>query len=240
LAPSTSKLILRLTVSVITNISLYALAPFLSARTIHWWRAWAVIGLILFGSAWAIGDLYRSYRSVLEERLKPLFQKGQPVADRVLVSLFFATYMGLVVFIPLDVFRLRLLGKTGIVFSSLGLLLMVLGWWIAQLSLRENTFASVVVRHPQEGQQSVIDTGVYSVVRHPLYVGGLILVVGMPLWLESYAAFLLAVVPLGVISVRILFEERFLRKELPRYDAYAQKVRYRLIPFSGECPPRGF
>jgi len=89
--------------------------------------------------------------------------------------------MGLGVFIPLDVFCLHLVGKPGIVGSSLGLLLMVLGWWIARLSLRDDAFASVVVRHPQEGQQRVIDTGVYSVVRHPLYVGGLILVVGMPL-----------------------------------------------------------
>jgi protein-S-isoprenylcysteine O-methyltransferase Ste14 len=77
----------------------------------------------------------------------------------------------------------------------------------------------------------VVDSGVYGVVRHPLYAGTLPLMVGMPLWLESYAAALLAVVPIGTLVVRILIEERFLRRELKGYDAYMKKVRYRLIPY---------
>ena len=59
---------------------------------------------------------------------------------------------------------------------------------------------------------------------------GLLVFVGQPLWLESYAATALAALPVGLLVLRILAEERFLRRELPGYAAYAERVRYRLIP----------
>ncbi len=68
------------------------------------------------------------------------------------------------------------------------------------------------------------------VVRHPMYAGFIPMVVGPALWLESYAAALLAIVPIVVLAVRSVFEERFLKRELKGYDAYTEKVRYRLIP----------
>jgi protein-S-isoprenylcysteine O-methyltransferase Ste14 len=64
-----------------------------------------------------------------------------------------------------------------------------------------------------------------------MYSGFVPMVVGPALWLQSYAAALLAILPIGVLAVRSLFEERFLKRELKGYDAYIQKVRYRLIPF---------
>jgi protein-S-isoprenylcysteine O-methyltransferase Ste14 len=63
-----------------------------------------------------------------------------------------------------------------------------------------------------------------------MYTGTVLLLVGMPLWLESYAAALLASIPIGLLAVRIVFEERFLRRELNGYEAYTGRVRYRLIP----------
>jgi len=139
------------------------------------------------------------------------------------------SFYGLLVFIPLDVFRFHLMGAPGVLVSSLGLAAVVVGWWIAYLALRENSFATTVVKHPE--QQTVVDTGVYGVVRHPMYAGGILLLVGMPLWLESYAGALLALVPTGLVVVRALLEERFLRRELNGYEAYTRWVRYRLVPF---------
>ena len=98
-------------------------------------------------------------------------------------------------------------------------------------ALETNAFATTVVRHQVERGHTVVDRGVYGVVRHPMYAGAVLLLVGMPLWLESYAAALLAGVPIATLAVRILFEEQFLRRELQGYDAYAERVRYRLIPF---------
>jgi protein-S-isoprenylcysteine O-methyltransferase Ste14 len=87
------------------------------------------------------------------------------------------------------------------------------------------------VRLQEERDQRVIDTGVYAVVRHPMYTGFAPFAIGPALWLESYTAALLAIVPIAVLAVRRVFEERFLRQKLKGYESYTEKVRYRLIPF---------
>jgi protein-S-isoprenylcysteine O-methyltransferase Ste14 len=189
------------------------------------------LGVVFIGTVGAVVSLSRDHESLLKERLKPPIQKGQPLADKIVLVLFLATFFGLIVSIPLDVFRFHLMGKPGTLVSSLGLALLIAGWWIAYLGLRENAFAALAVKHQEERRQTVIDTGVYSIVRHPMYAGGALLMVGIPLWLESYPAALLASVPIATVALRILFEERFLRRELKGYDAYTQRVRYRLIPF---------
>jgi protein-S-isoprenylcysteine O-methyltransferase Ste14 len=108
--------------------------------------------------------------------------------------------------------------------------LIVAGWWIIALVFRENSFAAPVVKHQAERQHKVVDTGVYSVVRHPMYAGIFIFNVGIASWLESYAGAIAALVPMAFLAVRIVFEERFLRQQLTGYQAYREKVRYRLIP----------
>jgi protein-S-isoprenylcysteine O-methyltransferase Ste14 len=223
--------ILKLIASIIFNVAIFAVLLFLPAATLDWWRAWLFIGVVFIGTAGAMVSLSRDHEGLLKERLKPPIQKGQPLADKIIVVLYLAAFSGLVIFIPLDVFRFHLMGKPGTLVSSLGLALLVAGWWIAYLALRENAFAALVVKYQEERQQTVIDTGVYSIVRHPLYAGDALLMVGIPLWLESYPAALLASVPIATVALRILAEERFLRRELKGYDAYTQKVRYRLIPF---------
>ncbi|MGH7863589.1 MAG: methyltransferase family protein, partial [Candidatus Binataceae bacterium] len=158
-------------------------------------------------------------------------QEGQPVADRIVVVLFIVTFAGAIVFIPLDVFRFHLLAQPGVILSTLGLLMFGAGWLLISLAFRENTFAAPVVKYQKERRQTVIDSGVYSVVRHPMYSSAALLLVGMSLWLESYAAALLSVIPIVLLAVRIIYEERFLRQALDGYDAYIRRVRFRLIPF---------
>jgi len=101
---------------------------------------------------------------------------------------------------------------------------------IMPLAMKVNPFAVPVVRLQEERHQRVIDTA-YAVVRHPMYAGFVPMVVGPALWLGSYMAASLAIVPITVLAVRSVFEERFPKRELKGYDAYAEKVRYRLIPF---------
>jgi len=212
-------------------VAIFAVLLFLPAATLDWWRAWLFIGVVFIGTVGAMVSLSRDHEGLLKERLKSPIQKGQPLADKIIVVLYLAAFSGLVIFIPLDVFRFHLMGKPGTVVSSLGLALVVAGWWLAYLGLRENAFAAPVVKYQEERQQAVIDTGVYSIVRHPMYAGGALLAVGIPLWLESYPAALLTSVPIATVALRIVFEERFLKRELKGYDAYTQRVRYRLIPF---------
>ncbi len=111
-----------------------------------------------------------------------------------------------------------------------GLLLFALGWALKSLALQANAFAVTVIRLQRERTHVVADSGVYRVVRHPFYAADPLIFVGLGLWLESSAAALSAVVPFALMVLRLRLEERFLRRELPGYAAYAARVRHRLIP----------
>jgi protein-S-isoprenylcysteine O-methyltransferase Ste14 len=203
---------------------------FLPAGTFDWWRAWVLIGVLLIATIATMFSVMRTRPELLKERLKGLIQKGQPRSDRIIVLLFMLTYLGSVAFIPLDVFDLHIFPKPNVIVSSLGLALVVAGWTIISLVFKENDFAAPVVKHQAERAHHVVDTGVYAIVRHPMYAGLALYNIGLALWLESYAAALIVLAPLACLAVRIIFEERFLRNALPGYAAYMQKVRYRVIP----------
>jgi len=223
--------IFKLIVGVVSNVAIFGVSLFLPAGTLDWWRAWVFLGVVLVAAVASTASLYRSDMALLEERFKPPIQKGQPLADKILVFLLLATFIGLIVFIPLDVFRFHLLTRPGTVVSSTGLLLFAAGWWILTLAMLDNPFAVPVVRLQEERAQTVIDSGVYGVVRHPMYAGTIPLMVGMSLWLESYAAAALAIIPLSTLVLRIRIEEEFLRRKLKGYEEYTKRIRYRLIPF---------
>jgi protein-S-isoprenylcysteine O-methyltransferase Ste14 len=112
---------------------------------------------------------------------------------------------------------------------AVGDLLMAAGFLIVFLVFRENSYASAVVEVGAD--QKVIDTGPYARVRHPMYAGALVLLLGVPLALGSFWG-LLAVVPFPFVLVsRLRDEEALLAQQLPGYAAYCRRVRYRLIPF---------
>jgi protein-S-isoprenylcysteine O-methyltransferase Ste14 len=102
---------------------------------------------------------------------------------------------------------------------------------ILSLTFRENSFLSPTVRIQEERGQTVISTGPYHYVRHPMYAGGLLLFLGTPLLLGSWYGLLLFLVLIPAVAVRAIPEERVLRAELPGYDAYMAQVKYRLIPY---------
>ena len=216
---------------VFSNVAFYALLLFVPAGTLHWWRAWVFLAVTLAVIAVAVFSILPDSADLFCQRAKGVIQKGQLLWDRVLVILLVVSYVGQIVFIPLDVFRFHLVAKPGGLVSFLGLAVYVAGWWIMTLAMKVNPFAVPVVRLQEERHQRVIDSGVYAVVRHPMYAGFVPMVVGPALWLESYVAALLAIIPIAVVAVRSVFEERFLKRELKGYDAYTEKVRYRLIPF---------
>ncbi len=224
-------LIFKLAVSVVMHMVILGGLLFLPAGTLDWWRAWLLIGTIFSGSLVSAARLFPGRKDLLKERLKSPIQKGQPLADKIVLMFFLMSFYGLIVFIPLDVFRFHLIDKPGMLVSSMGLFFFLLGWGIVFLALRENVFAAPVVKLQEERGQKVIDTGVYGVVRHPLYAGGILFIVGIPLWLESYAGALLTLAPIGTIVLRIYLEEQFLRGQLEGYEAYMKRVRYRLLPF---------
>lgn len=109
-----------------------------------------------------------------------------------------------------------------------GNVLIAFGLGMSMLVVGQNEFAAATVT--VEAEQPVVDTGLYGVVRHPMYVGALIMMVGMPLALDSYWGLVTVAPGVAVLALRIVDEEKMLREDLVGYDAYTQKVRYRLIP----------
>jgi protein-S-isoprenylcysteine O-methyltransferase Ste14 len=222
--------LLKVIGGIVYTVAFFAGALFIPAGTIYWWRAWVLLGAVL---ACVIATMFvlAGDDDLLNERYRSPVQNGQPLADKILTLLLIPSFAGLLVFIPLDVFRFHCLERPGALLSALGLVLFASGWIVITLALRENTFAAPVVKHQKERHQAVIDSGVYRIVRHPMYAGAVLLMFGMALWLQSYAAALFALIPIAVLAARVLVEERLLRSELAGYDAYVARVRYRLIPF---------
>jgi protein-S-isoprenylcysteine O-methyltransferase Ste14 len=211
-------------------VSIYGLLLFVPAWTLEWWRAWVLLALAFIGLVTTRRWVFGSDDRLLAERSRSPLQRGQPVADKLLVIGFVVIFPAYIAFIPLDVFRLHVLAKPQLAVSSLGLLLAISGWWIVSLAFRENAFAAAIVKPQEESGQTVVDTGVYGIVRHPLYSGVILILIGIALWLESLAAAIASIVPIALIVLRVLVEEDFLRRRLSAYNAYAQRVERRLIP----------
>jgi protein-S-isoprenylcysteine O-methyltransferase Ste14 len=139
-------------------------------------------------------------------------------------------FLGLPLIAGLDVFRWHALPRPAAAISAGGLFLFAVGWTIKSLALRANAFAVTVLRLQNERAHAVADSGPYAVVRHPFYAADPFILIGLSLWLESYLAALCALAPLALMVMRLRGEEKFLRRELEGYSAYAERVRFRLIP----------
>jgi protein-S-isoprenylcysteine O-methyltransferase Ste14 len=222
--------IFKVVLSLLYILAIYGGLLFLPTGTLNWWRAWVFLGLISVATVATLVIVFRNNQDLLNERFKPPVQEGQPLADKILVVVLILLWCGVILLIPFDVFRFHWFARPGAIASTLGLLLFLIGWIIISLSFQANTFAIPAVKLQTERHQTVIDTGVYSVVRHPMYAGAILTMIGMPLWLESYAAVLLAIVPSVLLMVRILIEEQVLSQNLTGYDDYRKKTQYRLIP----------
>ncbi len=209
----------------------------------------AVLGALLFGAAgalaWPSGWVYlavftalglgislwlaQADPALLEERLKPTWQKGQKAWDKVFMLGVMVVYVGWTVLMALDARRFRwshvpiavqAVGAALIVASFLGV-----GWVFAV-----NSFAAPVIKLQADRGQRVIDTGPYAHVRHPMYAFGLLQFVGGPLMLGSWWGLALAPFAAAGLAYRILGEEAMLRTELAGYDDYARRVRWRYAP----------
>jgi protein-S-isoprenylcysteine O-methyltransferase Ste14 len=169
----------------------------------------------------------------LEARLQAPVSSAQPRADQIATILFIAVMTMWFVFLPLDVFRFQLLPAPSLSIAVIGAVLGLAGFAVVLVTIYQNSFAIPVVRDQSDAGQTLVDTGVYGIVRHPMYAGLLVMFIGMALWLESYAGAIAVVVVLASLVPRILVEEKTLRQTLPGYPEYQSRIRYRLLP--GVC-----
>jgi len=203
------------------------LVLFLPAWTLTYWQAWVFI-VVFMSSVSAIGVYLSIKDPVLLERRKNVGPAAeQSVAQRIIMTLAFASILGLLVYCALD-YRFSWspvaagLSLAGDVFVALGL-------FINHLVFKENSFGGSTVETFEA--QKVISTGPYGLVRHPMYLGVLIMMMGVPLALDAGRGFAIFAIMLPGLVWRILDEEKLLKKDLPGYSEYSQKVRYRLVPY---------
>jgi len=222
-------MLLRLTVQLALLLALLALLLFWPAGTFDWPGAWAFLAGMAIASMAVSLWLLRHDPALLRERLKSPFQKGQVSGDRIFMMLIAFGWFGWVVLMALDARRWRL-SHMPVWLNGAGAMLFAFGFYIVWLTFRANTFAALVVKIQKARGQSIVTTGPYAVVRHPMYAGASLYMIGMALLLGSGIG--LAVLPLLIIAlgIRIGIEERMLRGEFPDYAGYAARVRYRLVP----------
>jgi protein-S-isoprenylcysteine O-methyltransferase Ste14 len=222
---------LRVMARLVADTVLVATLLFVSAGTLAWWRAWVLLAVLLLVRAVGAHAAYRVNPELLRERARLPVHREQAWADRLLlIGVLTTGFLGLPLIAGLDAFRWRVLPRPVPLVAGLGLVLFALGWILKSLALRANAFAVAVVRLQGERAHAVADSGVYRVVRHPFYAADPLILVGLGLWLGSYVAALGAVVPVALMVMRLRLEERFLRRELRGYAAYAERVPFRLIP----------
>jgi protein-S-isoprenylcysteine O-methyltransferase Ste14 len=211
-------------------VFLFAVLLFAPAGTVDWSEAWILLAVLLVVRLASTILLYRSQGDLLVERARLPLQSGQPWSDRLLLPAIMASFAALVAFAAWDRWHLRLLPAPPAWIRVVGLLAFAAGWGMVHLALSANAFAVTVVRHQEDRGQFVVTAGPYAVVRHPMYAGLIPIMTGLGLWLGSIAAALGALVPIGLLMARIALEERLLRRVLPAYEAYAARVRWRLVP----------
>jgi protein-S-isoprenylcysteine O-methyltransferase Ste14 len=132
---------------------------------------------------------------------------------------------------PLDAKRFGWSPTFPLWLKIIGGLLLILSIYFIFMTTVENTYLSTRVRIQSDRKQQVISTGVYGFVRHPLYLGYLLLIIGGPLLLGSISGLIFGLLGIITIVARIFGEETMLLDELEDYEEYKQKVKYRLIPF---------
>jgi protein-S-isoprenylcysteine O-methyltransferase Ste14 len=224
-------LVLRGLIGAVFQVALFATLLLVPAGTWQWPRAiqfLVVYFIVLSVSIVALGVLAPAS---LEARLGAPTAKSQPVADRVATALIILAIAAWFVFIPIDVFRLQLLPPMSLGVSVLGAIVAVFGYGVTFAVLLQNAFAAPIVKDQSDRGQQLVDTGLYGFIRHPFYLGMLLMFAGIALWLESYAGVLALIVVFGALVTRVTVEERTLRETLPGYSAYTEQVRYRIIPY---------
>jgi protein-S-isoprenylcysteine O-methyltransferase Ste14 len=169
--------------------------------------------------------------ALLKERFGSPVQKEQKTWDKVLLMLFFIEFLVWFAIMPLDARRFRWSPEFPLWTRITGGLLLVLAMFMVFEALRENTFAAPVVKMQKERGQKVISTGMYAVVRHPMYAGAVLLFISTPLLLGSVYGLLIGLLLIVTIAARSLGEEAMLKQELDGYRDYTKKVKWRIIPF---------
>lgn len=210
----------------VVELAVFGLVLFLLAGTVDYWQVWTF--LVVFAlSTWIPAVYLQRADPAAHQRRK----RAGPVAEtrslqKVLIGSWYFSLTAMIVISALTIASM-VVGAPAI--CAAGDVLVAVGLGVTSLVVIQNSFAASTVR--VETGQTLVTTGLYGLVRHPMYTGNFITVVGFPLALGSYWGLACVVPSLLVLIVRIVDEEKLLVEELDGYRAYTRAARYRLMPY---------
>ena len=219
---------LRVTLSSLASLVGFMLLLFLPTGTLNYWQGWAFLGVFAMVSLVPTLYLGRVDPATVERRMHAGPTAETRVVQKAAVAGIVLSFTGMLLVAGLD----RRFGWSSVptAISVLGDVMVAVGLGTAMLVVFQNRYAAanIIV----EKDQPLVTAGLYGIVRHPMYSGGVVMMIGMPLALGSYWALLVAIAALVLLVVRILDEEKMLSQELTGYRDYMQKVHYRLVPLA--------
>lgn len=219
-----AKLFLQGITKFLSGLILVGLLLFLPAGSFAFWQAWLLIGILFVPMFIAGLIMMKKSPELLQKRLNA---REEQTEQRTVIALSGLMFLASFLTAGLN-FRLEWIVLPAWV-SYAAAVVFLLAYALYAEVLRENVWLSRTVE--VQKNQKVVDTGLYGVVRHPMYMSTLLLFLSMPLVLGSVLSFVIMLAYIPIIAKRIRNEEQVLERGLEGYTAYKQRVRYKLIPF---------
>jgi protein-S-isoprenylcysteine O-methyltransferase Ste14 len=218
-----------LVIKTLIWIAFMAMLLFVPAGTIRWPQAWLLLLELGVTGLLVGGWLYVHDPALLAQRMASPVQREQPAWDRIFMICVLQFFCAWLAVMGLDAVRFRT-SHVPVWAQGVGAAAILASQYVFWLVFRANSYAAPVVKVQKDRGHAIVTTGPYAYVRHPMYAGAILLLLGIPLLLGSWYGLALAPVLVVGFAMRSVLEERTLSAQLPGYADYAARVRYRFVP----------
>ena len=221
------KTLVKGVVSAALGLVAFGLMLFLPAGTFHYWQAWVFLAVFAFYTWIPSVYLVRKNPAALERRMHAGPLAETRTLQQIVSTVVFICFPAMLVVSALD----HRFGWSPVptMVTVVGDILVAVGLGVAMLVVAQNGYAAANIT--VESGQTLVSTGLYGLVRHPMYSGSVIMMVGVPLALDSYWGLVFVIPALVALALRIRDEEELLQQQLSGYSEYEQQVHHRLVPF---------
>lgn len=207
----------------------FLILVFVAAGTMRWPAFWVLLTFyVLTTGGWMLW-LKRRDPGLLRERMTAARRPDVKSWDRIIIRVYSLLLMAMLLVAALDAVRFRW-SRVPVAAQGLALLVLLAAWGLIMWAFRVNAFLAEMVRVQTERGHTVCTKGPYRFVRHPMYIGVILTILGVPVLLGSIYALIPAVLIAALFVLRTALEDRTLKAELPGYTDYARSVRWKLVP----------